>query len=159
MRIGIGFDAHRFTEGRPLVLGGVEIPYPLGLAGHSDADVIIHAIMDAILGALGKADIGYHFPDTDLKYKGVSSLILLSEVANVVREAGFLIVNIDAVAILEEPKLSPYREEMRKKIAGTLGISPEQVNVKATTTEGLGFTGAKEGMAAQAVALLEGARL
>ncbi len=159
MRVGVGFDAHRFTEGRPLVLGGVEIPYPLGLAGHSDADVIIHAIMDAILGALGKADIGYHFPDTDLKYKGVSSLILLSEVANIVREAGFLIVNIDAVAILEEPKLSPYREEMRKKIAGTLGINLEQVNVKATTTEGLGFTGAKEGVAAQAVALLEGARL
>ncbi|MDP3013208.1 MAG: 2-C-methyl-D-erythritol 2,4-cyclodiphosphate synthase [Candidatus Subteraquimicrobiales bacterium] len=155
MRVGIGFDAHKLVEGRPLILGGIEIPYPLGLAGHSDADVIIHAVIDAILGAIGAGDIGYYFPDTDSRYKGISSLTLLLEVAEIVVKAGFTVVNVDVVAVLEEPKLSPYREKMCQKVAEALKIKAKQVSIKAKTTEGLGFSGRREGIAAYAVALVE----
>lgn len=155
MRVGIGFDAHKLVKGRPLILGGIEIPYPLGLAGHSDADVIIHAAIDAILGAIGTGDIGYYFPDTDSRYKGISSLTLLLEVAEIVVKAGFAVVNVDVVAVLEEPKLSPYREKMCQKVAEALKIEAKQVSIKAKTTEGLGFSGRREGVAAYAVALVE----
>lgn len=155
MRIGIGFDAHRFTQGRPLILGGVKIPFQLGLQGHSDADVISHAIMDAILGAVSAGDIGKHFPDTDEQYRDISSLVLLSRVANILSERQFTIGNIDCVALLEEPKLSRYREQMQEEIAVTLGIKSDQISIKASTTEGLGFTGRGEGIAAYAVALVE----
>jgi 2-C-methyl-D-erythritol 2,4-cyclodiphosphate synthase len=155
MRIGIGFDAHRFVKGRPLILGGVEIPFHLGLEGHSDADVIIHAIIDAILGAISAGDIGKHFPDTDEEYKDISSLILLSRVANILSNSKFQVGNIDAVTLLEEPKISPYRDEMRGKIAKILRIEKDKVSIKASTTEGLGFTGRAEGIAAYAVVLVE----
>ncbi len=155
MRVGIGFDAHKFVGGKRLVLGGVEIPFHLGLEGYSDADVIIHAIMDAILGAISAGDIGKHFPGTDEEYKDISSLILLSRVAHILMENKFRIGNIDCVALLEEPKVSTYREEMREKIAKTLRIETDKVSIKASTTEGLGFTGRREGVAAYAVALVE----
>lgn len=155
MRVGIGYDVHRLVEGRPLVLGGMEIPYPEGLLGHSDADVLVHAIMDALLGAAGAGDIGRHFPDSDGRYKGISSLLLLSRVGDILREKGLEIVNIDSVMIAQAPKLAPYIEGMCLKLAETLGLRPGQVNVKATTTEGLGFTGTGEGMAAQAVAMVK----
>ncbi len=155
MRVGIGFDAHRFTEGRPLVLGGVEIPFRFGLQGHSDADVLIHAIMDAILGAIAARDIGQHFPDTDEQFRDISSLILLSKVASLLSKKRFQIGNIDCVALLEEPKLSPFREQMREKISAALGIEKDNVSVKASTTEGLGFSGRGEGVAAYAVAMVE----
>jgi 2-C-methyl-D-erythritol 2,4-cyclodiphosphate synthase len=155
MRIGMGYDVHRLTEGRDLIIGGVNIPYEKGLLGHSDADVLLHAIMDALLGAAALGDIGQHFPDTDPKYKGISSLALLSYVGKLLEDHNYIIGNIDATIIAQKPKLSPYREDMRQNIASALGIEMDQINVKATTEEGLGFTGNGEGMSAQAIAMLE----
>ena len=157
MRIGTGYDVHALTEGRPLVIGGVTIPYELGLAGHSDADVLLHAIMDALLGAAALGDIGAHFPDTDEKYKGISSLKLLEEVRDLLAQEGYVVDNIDATIIAQRPKMRPYIEQMRQKIADTLEIEVSQVNVKATTEEGLGFTGRGEGISSQAVCLLSSA--
>lgn len=154
VRIGLGHDVHAFAEGRPLVLGGVDIPHPLGLAGHSDADVLVHALMDAILGAMREGDIGKLFPDTDPAYAGISSLELLRRVADLARERGFRILDADTVLVLEEPKIAPHREAMRAAIAGALGVDVQCVGVKATTTEGLGFTGRREGVAADAVVLV-----
>ncbi|BCV23346.1 MAG TPA: 2-C-methyl-D-erythritol 2,4-cyclodiphosphate synthase [Firmicutes bacterium] len=155
MRIGTGFDVHAFKPGRRLVLGGVEIPHPCGLEGHSDADVLLHAIADALLGAAAERDIGYHFPDTDPAWAGVSSLILLAETGEILARRGFSIVNIDSTVIAQEPKLAPYVEKMRANIAQALKIPLERVAVKATSTEHLGFTGRSEGIAAQAACLLE----
>ncbi len=152
----MGYDVHRLVEGRPLILGGVEIPHGLGLLGHSDADVLVHAVMDALLGAAALGDIGKHFPDSDPAYKGISSIWLLQQVGGLLTEKGYVIDNIDATVIAQKPKLRPYIEEMERNIAGALDISPEQVNVKATTEEGLGFTGTEEGISAQAVCLLSG---
>ncbi|NLG87288.1 MAG: 2-C-methyl-D-erythritol 2,4-cyclodiphosphate synthase [Firmicutes bacterium] len=154
MRVGIGFDVHAFAAGRPLVIGGVEIPFELGLAGHSDADVLLHAVADAILGAAGERDIGCHFPDTDPALAGISSLRILQRVGEIVFTAGYSIGNIDSVVIAQRPKLSPYIEAMRATVAGALNITTDQVMIKATTTEKLGFTGRGEGIAAQAVCLL-----
>ena len=155
MRVGMGYDVHRLTEGRDLILGGVKIPYEKGLLGHSDADVLAHAVMDALLGAAALGDIGMHFPDTDPKYKGISSIRLLEQVAALLDEQKYLIENIDATIIAQKPKMLPHIETMRKNIAEALKISVDQVNIKATTEEGLGFTGAGEGISAQAVCLLE----
>ena len=155
MRVGIGYDVHRLAEDRDLIIGGVKIPYEKGLLGHSDADVLLHAVMDALLGAAALGDIGTHFPDTDPAYKGASSIELLKQVGRLLEEKLYIIGNIDATVIAQRPKLLPYREEMRRNIADALGISKEQVNVKATTEEGLGFTGSGEGISSQAVALLE----
>lgn len=155
MRVGMGYDIHRLTAGRPLVLGGVKIPFHLGLLGHSDADVLIHAVCDALLGAGGLGDIGVHFPDTDPAYSGADSMELLKRVGEMLSEKGNSIVNIDATLLAEKPKISPYRDEMAKNIAGALGIAPHQVNVKATTNEGLGGIGRGEGMAAMCVAMTE----
>lgn len=154
MRIGTGYDVHRLTEGRKCIIGGVEIPYEKGLLGHSDADVLLHAIMDALLGAAALGDIGKHFPDTDPAYKGISSLELLKKVGELLEERSFLIENIDATIIAQAPKMRPYIDAMEENISRVLGISSEQVNVKATTEEGLGFTGSKEGISAQAICLL-----
>lgn len=154
MRIGMGYDVHRLTEGRALVIGGVEIPYEKGLLGHSDADVLIHAIMDALLGAAALGDIGKHFPDTDPAYKGISSIKLLEHVGKLLEDNLFLIENIDATIIAQAPKMRPYIDTMRENIANALGILVEQVNVKATTEEGLGFTGTGEGISSQAVCML-----
>jgi len=155
MRIGLGFDVHAFQAGRKLVLGGVEIDYPMGLAGHSDADVLTHAIMDAILGACGLGDIGVHFPDSDMKYKNISSLLLLEEVRKKMEGKDFGIVNIDSILVMQKPKVSKYIAGMKKNIAGTLKIDKSYVNIKATTTEGLGFCGRGEGIAAKCVVLLK----
>lgn len=155
LRIGHGYDVHRVTEGRPLTLGGVQIPWDKGLLGHSDADVLTHAVMDALCGAAHLGDIGRLFPDTDPQYKGISSLLLLRDVRDRLRERGFTVVNVDATVIAQAPKLSPYRERMEAAIADVLEISPDRVNVKATTEEKLGFTGDGSGIAAHAVALLE----
>lgn len=155
MRIGTGYDVHRLVENRALILGGVAIPYEKGLLGHSDADVLLHAIMDALLGAAALGDIGKHFPDKDPAYKGISSLELLKKVGELLATEHYLVGNIDATVIAQQPKLAPYIEDMRENIAGTLGIAKNQVNIKATTEEGLGFTGAGEGIAAQAVCLLQ----
>ncbi len=155
LRIGHGYDVHRLTEGRKLILGGVEIPWEKGLLGHSDADVLVHAVMDALAGAARLGDIGKLFPDTDPAYKDISSLKLLGEVGRLLREKGFAVVNIDAVLLAQAPKVAPYRAQMSENIAAALGIEAEQVNVKATTEEGLGFTGDGSGMAAHAVALVE----
>jgi 2-C-methyl-D-erythritol 2,4-cyclodiphosphate synthase len=155
MRIGLGFDVHAFQAGRKLVLGGVEIDYPMGLAGHSDADVLTHAIMDAILGACGLGDIGIHFPDSDMKYKNISSLLLLEEVRKKMEGKDFSIVNIDSILIMQKPKVSKYIAGMEKNIAGTLKIDESDINIKATTTEGLGFCGRGEGIAAKCVVLLK----
>lgn len=155
MRIGQGYDVHRLTEGRELILGGVKIPYEKGLDGHSDADVLVHAIMDALLGAAALGDIGLFFPDTDERYKGADSLLLLQKVKEHVQQAGYEIVNIDATVIAQAPKLRPYIEEMRENISRTLGIAKDTVSIKATTEEKLGFTGRKEGIAAQAVLLIQ----
>lgn len=152
MRIGQGYDVHRLVEGRALILGGVEIPFEKGLDGHSDADVLSHAVTDAVLGALGQGDIGRHFPDSDPAYKGISSLVLLERVAELVSTAGHRVVNVDATVMAQRPKLATHIPEMQSNIATALGIGPDQVSVKATTTEGLGFVGKEEGMAAQAVA-------
>lgn len=154
MRIGTGYDVHRMTEGRELVLGGVKIPCERGLLGHSDADVLVHAVMDALLGAAALGDIGRHFPDSDEKYRGISSLKLLEQVGALVQQEHYIVGNIDATIIAQRPKLAPFIELMRDNIAAVLGISRSQVNVKATTEEGLGFTGSGEGIAAQAAVLL-----
>ena len=153
-RIGQGFDVHAFAEGRRLVLGGVEIPHNLGLAGHSDADVLTHAVCDAVLGAAGLGDIGRHFPDTEAQYKDADSLELLQKVVGAVLAKGYHVSNVDATVIAEVPKLAPYIEQMQTRLAAKLNVSAEQVNVKATTTETLGFTGRREGIAAMAVVLL-----
>lgn len=154
MRIGIGYDVHRLAEGRALVLGGVSIPFSMGLLGHSDADVLVHAIMDALLGAAAAGDIGALFPDTDPAYEGADSIVLLRKVGEHIRGLGYGVVNVDSVIIAQRPKLAPYILEMRRRIAEALGIPVDAVSVKATTEEGMGFTGAGEGMAAQAVALI-----
>ncbi len=154
MRTGIGLDVHAFEESRKLILGGVDIPHNKGLSGHSDADVLVHAVMDAILGACGLGDIGIHFPDSDMKYKGISSMKLLGEVKDKMEAKGFFIENIDTILILQEPKVFKYFEKMRKNIAEALDIDQERINLKATTTEHLGFCGRGEGIAAQAIVLL-----
>lgn len=154
MRIGMGYDVHKLVEGRKLIMGGVEIPYEKGLLGHSDADVLLHAIMDALLGAAALGDIGKHFPDTDPAYKGISSIKLLEHVGVLLEENLFLIENIDATIIAQAPKMRPHIDSMRKNIADALGISIDQVNVKATTEEGLGFTGSGEGISSQAICML-----
>lgn len=154
MRVGMGYDVHKLTEGRKLIMGGVEIPYEKGLLGHSDADVLLHAVMDALLGAAALGDIGKHFPDTDPAYKGISSIKLLEHVGALLMENCFFIENIDATIIAQAPKMRPYIDAMRENIARALDISIEQVNVKATTEEGLGFTGSGEGISSQAVCLL-----
>lgn len=155
MRVGIGFDAHRFKEGRPLVIGGLRIEHDKGLEGHSDADVLLHALIDALLGAAALGNIGEHFPDNDPQYKDISSLLLLEKTNDLIRDKGYAIANIDAVVILEEPRLEKYREQMQSEISDTLNISPEKINVKAKTTEKMGFTGNKEGIAAMATLMLE----
>ena len=155
LRIGHGYDVHRLVEGRPLILGGVTIPHETGLLGHSDADVLLHAVMDALLGAAALGDIGKLFPDTDAAYENISSLTLLSRVADKLAENGCSVVNLDATVLAQAPKLSPHREAMRRNIADALGIDVSRVSVKATTEEGLGFTGEKLGIAAHAVALIE----
>ena len=154
MRIGQGYDVHRLVEGRKRIIGGVDIPYEKGLLGHSDADVLLHAVMDALLGAAALGDIGQHFPDSDERYKGISSIALLKEVGKILQENGYMIENIDSTVIAQIPKLLPYRPQMAENIAAALGIEKEQVSVKATTEEGLGFTGTGEGISAQAIALL-----
>ena len=158
MRIGMGYDVHRLVGGRPLVMGGVTIPYELGLLGHSDADVLLHAIADALLGAAALGDIGKHFPDTDPAYKGISSMILLEKVGKLLEENMFFVENIDATIIAQAPKMRPYIDQMRGNIAKALGISADQVNVKATTEEGLGFTGEGKGISAQAICMLTSPR-
>lgn len=158
MRIGTGYDVHKLTEGRKLILGGVEIPYEKGLLGHSDADVLLHAVMDSLLGAAALPDIGHLFPDDDPKYEGADSLALLLSVRAMLLEKGYRVENVDATVIAERPKLSPYREEMIRNIAAGLGIEEGRVNVKATTEEGLGFTGKGEGIAASAVCLITEAK-
>lgn len=150
----MGFDVHRFAEGRNLVLGGVDIPWEKGLLGHSDADVLTHAIMDSILGAAALPDIGQLFPDDDNEYEGISSILLLERVMNLVKENNFTVVNIDAVIICEKPKMAPHIDSIKESLAKAIGISPSNIGVKATTTEGLGFTGRGEGVAALAVTLL-----
>ena len=155
MRIGHGYDVHRLVLERKLILGGVEVPYEKGLLGHSDADVLTHAVMDALLGAAGLGDIGKHFPDTDPAYAGADSMKLLEHVAGLLRARGWQVSNVDATILAQRPKLAPYIPAMRRALAGHLGLEEEQVNVKATTEEGLGFTGDGSGMAAHAVALIE----
>ena len=154
MRIGHGYDVHRLTEGRKLILGGVEIPYEKGLLGHSDADVLVHAVMDALLGAMGVPDIGQLFPDKDPAYKGADSMVLLARVADMVKDRGYVLGNLDATILAQAPKLAPHIPAMKENIARVIGVSVEQVNVKATTEEHLGFTGSGDGMAAHAVCLL-----
>ena len=154
MRVGLGYDVHKLVEGRKLIIGGVDIPHEKGLLGHSDADVLIHAVMDSILGALALGDIGKHFPDTDEKYKGADSMKLLEFVYNLINEKGYNIGNIDCTIIAQSPKMAPHIQNMRENIAKTLNTSIENINVKATTEEGLGFTGSKEGISAQSICLL-----
>lgn len=153
-RVGIGYDVHRFVKGRKLFLGGVEIPHTMGLEGHSDADVLLHAICDAILGAMGKGDIGEHFPNSDQRYRNISSLKLLGRVNSIIQEEGYQVNNVDTVILAQEPNLKNFKERMRSFIAGELGIEHTLVNIKATTNEGMGFVGRKEGMAAYATVLL-----
>lgn len=155
MRVGMGYDVHKLVEGRDLILGGVTIPYEKGLLGHSDADVLLHAVMDALLGAAALGDIGTHFPDTDPQYKGISSIRLLEHVAGLLDEHQYIIENIDATIIAQRPKMRPYIDQMRENMAEALKISVDQINVKATTEEGLGFTGSGEGISSQAVCALE----
>ena len=154
MRVGMGYDVHKLTEGRKLILGGVDIPWEKGLLGHSDADVLIHAVMDALLGAAALGDIGKHFPDTDPAYKGISSTKLLVHVAELLRKQGYAVGNIDATVIAQKPKMAPHIPQMRKNMADALGIPESKINIKATTEEGLGFTGRGEGIASQAICLL-----
>lgn len=154
MRVGMGYDVHRLTEGRKLILGGVEILWEKGLLGHSDADVLVHAVMDALLGAAALGDIGKHFPDTDPAYKGISSILLLRHVAELLKKNGYAIGNVDATIIAQKPKMAPHILKMRENMAEAMGISVDCLNVKATTEEGLGFTGREEGIAAQAICLL-----
>ena len=155
MRIGYGYDVHRLVEGRKLIIGGVDIPYEKGLLGHSDADVLLHAVMDSLLGAAALGDIGKHFPDSDVKYKGISSIKLLKEVLALINNNNYCIINLDATIIAQKPKMRPYIDQMRCNIAKALEIDIENVNVKATTEEGLGFTGREEGIAANCVCLIE----
>ena len=155
MRIGMGYDVHKLVPGRKLILGGVEIPFEKGLLGHSDADVLVHAVMDALLGAAAQGDIGRHFPDTDPAYAGISSLELLRRVGDILEERLYVIENIDATVIAQRPKLAPFLQQMVQNMERVLGLEPGQINVKATTEEGLGFTGSGEGISAQAVALIE----
>lgn len=155
LRIGMGYDVHKLVEGRKMILGGVELQHELGLLGHSDADVLVHAVMDALLGAIAGGDIGKHFPDTDEKYKGISSIKLLEHVSGLLEARGATINNIDATIIAQKPKMAPHIMAMRSNIADALGIDVDQVNVKATTEEGLGFTGTEEGISSQAICLLE----
>ena len=155
MRVGMGYDVHRLTEGRELILGGVKIPWEMGLLGHSDADVVVHAIMDAILGAAALRDIGRHFPDTDPQYKGISSILLLKKVGELLKEKGYYIANIDATIIAQKPKLLPYMDTMIENVAEALELSADQVNIKATTEEGLGFTGSLQGISSQAICVIE----
>lgn len=155
LRIGHGYDVHRLCENRPLILGGVTIPHEKGLLGHSDADVLVHAVMDALLGAAALGDIGHLFPDSSEEFHNISSMTLLGRVANLLRGEGYVLVNLDATLLAQAPKIAPYREQMRQKIADALAVSIAQVSVKATTEEGLGFTGEKLGMAAHAVVMLE----
>ena len=155
MRIGHGYDVHRLVTGRRLVLGGVEIAHDKGLLGHSDADVLLHAISDALLGAAAMGDIGKHFPDTDEKYRGADSLVLLSQVAKLLSESGYMVVNVDSTVLAEAPKLAPHIEKMRENISRALGVEIDAVSVKATTEEGLGFTGEGQGIAAHAVCLID----
>jgi len=152
MRVGMGYDVHKLVEGRKLIMGGVDIPYEKGLLGHSDADVILHAIMDSLLGAAALGDIGKHFPDNDDRYKGISSIELLKQVGKLIDDNNYIIENIDGTIIAQEPKMRPYIDDMRKNIADALGLDINQVNVKATTEEGLGFTGNSEGISSQAIA-------
>ncbi len=154
IRIGHGYDVHRLTENRDLIIGGVKIPYEKGLLGHSDADVLVHAVLDAVLGALGEGDIGKHFPDTDDAFKGINSMLLAENVASLLAGKGYAVGNIDATVVAQRPKLSPYIDEMRKNIASVFGITPDRVNIKATTEEKLGFTGSGEGISAHAVCLI-----
>ena len=154
MRVGMGYDVHKLVEDRDLIIGGVKIPHTLGLLGHSDADVLLHAIMDALLGAAALGDIGKHFPDTDPQYKGISSIRLLEHVAKLMEEKGYIVENIDATIIAQKPKMAPHIPEMRENIAKALGIEISQLNIKATTEEKLGFTGREEGIASQAICLL-----
>ena len=154
MRVGMGYDVHRLTEGRKLILGGVEIPWEKGLLGHSDADVLVHAVMDALLGAAALGDIGKHFPDTDPAYKGISSILLLRHVTELLKKHGYTIGNIDATIIAQKPKMAPHILKMRENMAEAMGISVDCLNVMAKTEEGLGFTGSEEGIAAQAICLL-----
>lgn len=154
MRVGMGYDVHKLVEGRKLIMGGVEIPYEKGLLGHSDADVLLHAIMDALLGAAALGDIGKHFPDTDPAYKGISSILLLEKVGELLEEHKYFVENIDATIIAQAPKMRPHIDAMRENIANALCIDVDQVNVKATTEEGLGFTGSGEGISAQAICML-----
>lgn len=155
VRVGIGYDVHKLTENRKLILGGIEIPYEKGLMGHSDADVLIHAIMDALLGAAAKGDIGKNFPDNDEKYKDISSMILLKRVKDILNEDGYTVVNIDSTIVAQRPKLASYIDSMRKNIAEVLEIEIEQINIKATTEEGLGFTGEGKGISAYAICMLK----
>lgn len=154
MRVGMGYDVHKLVEGRDLIIGGVNIPHTLGLLGHSDADVLLHAIMDALLGAAGLGDIGKHFPDTDPAYKGISSVKLLEHVAALIEEKGYVVENIDATIIAQKPKMRPHIPQMEENIAKALHIDVDQINVKATTEEGLGFTGTEEGISSQAICCL-----
>ncbi|VYS81550.1 2-C-methyl-D-erythritol 2,4-cyclodiphosphate synthase [uncultured Clostridium sp.] len=155
MRVGMGYDVHKLTEGRKLILGGVDIPWELGLLGHSDADVVVHAIMDALLGAVALRDIGRHFPDTDPQYKGISSILLLQRVGELLEEKGYEIINLDATIIAQKPKLLPYIDQMIGNVANALHLAEDQVNIKATTEEGLGFTGKLEGISAQAICAVQ----
>ncbi len=154
-RVGLGYDVHRLVAGRKLVLGGVEIPHPLGLEGHSDADVLLHALGDALLGAASLGDLGQHFPSGDPQWKGVSSARLLDRILELIRSAGYRVVNADLTVVAEEPRLTPYRERIRERIAELLSLAPQDVGLKATTQEGLGFLGRREGIVALAVVLLE----
>lgn len=154
MRVGIGYDVHTLVEKRELIIGGVKIEHTLGLLGHSDADVLTHAIMDSLLGAAGLGDIGKHFPDSDPKYSGISSLVLLTNVGKLLKDEGFQIINIDSIIIAQKPKMAPYIETMKKNIANALNINTNQINIKATTEEGLGFTGSEQGISAQSICLL-----
>jgi 2-C-methyl-D-erythritol 2,4-cyclodiphosphate synthase len=154
-RVGVGYDVHPFAESRPLILGGITIPHHHGLAGHSDSDCLVHAICDALLGAIAAGDLGQHFPDTDPQYRGIGSLVLLEKVTAMAASKGWKIANIDATIVAQAPRLAPYRAQMEERIAATAGVEHERVNIKATTTEGLGFTGRNEGIAAYAVVLVE----
>jgi 2-C-methyl-D-erythritol 2,4-cyclodiphosphate synthase len=153
-RIGHGFDVHRFRRGRKLILGGVEIPYPMGLAGHSDADVLCHAVINAVLGAMSEGDIGVHFPDTDTRYRGIASTKMLDTVLRIMRRRHFKLVNVDVTLVAQQPKLAPYYAAMKKNIAGRFGVAENKISIKATTTEKLGWVGQGKGMAATAVVLL-----
>jgi len=155
LRVGYGYDVHRLQEGRRLVLGGVEIPHTQGLLGHSDADVLLHAICDALLGAVALGDIGQHFPDSDSQYQDINSLLLLKEVAGILQRTGWRVINVDSTVVAQEPRLAPHIKQMRQNIARFLAIETEKVSVKATTTEGLGFEGSQQGISAHAVVLIE----